>query len=138
LLNRPGGPFVAQSAGLQFGPQNSNWMGGATPGQQKARATGQPQRMPFERSGYVSGTASDRSGSMHEVENMLMTGGNSSSRRDGGWSTSAVSQSVRQANGAPRGKIISIGNNQTHGHLLTATMNRRPQAGVFRPALGIR
>ncbi|KAL0949878.1 hypothetical protein HGRIS_009911 [Hohenbuehelia grisea] len=130
LVDRPGGgTFVPQTAGGQFVHRNTGqgWMPGTAQGQQTQRnkAPSQPQRMPFERSGYRSGTASG-SESTNEVENILMNGGNTAARREGGWNGPSVmnqGQRLRQPSTAQR---------------VFATTARRPQQGVFRPAQGIR
>ncbi|KAF7433338.1 hypothetical protein PC9H_005288 [Pleurotus ostreatus] len=71
-------PLIARNGGGQYlqqttAPANSGWGGNSQ------------QRRPFPQAGYRSGTASDRSESANEIENMLMSGGNVPARREGGW-----------------------------------------------------
>lgn len=70
-------PLIARNGGGQYlqqstAPANSVWGGNSQ------------QRRPFPQAGYRSGTASDRSESANEIENMLMSG-NVPARREGGW-----------------------------------------------------
>ncbi|KAL4266437.1 RING-type domain-containing protein [Pleurotus pulmonarius] len=70
-------PLIARNGGGQYlqqnaAPANSGWGGKSQ------------QRRPFPQAGYRSGTASDRSESANEIENMLMSG-NMPARREGGW-----------------------------------------------------